>query len=72
MPKDRQSVKSAAEGIINTFGLNATGENVNKVIDIISPKFGESTEYSKQRAQTELGGICKTGIKGKRETFRRD
>jgi hypothetical protein len=48
------AVQEAAEGFINSFGLNATNENVNKAISIMTPKFGESTAQATARMQRQL------------------
>lgn len=48
------SLKSAAEGILNGFQLNSTGENVQTVIGIMKPVSGESSQYYQQRVQQQL------------------
>jgi hypothetical protein len=48
------SLKSAAEGVINGFGLNATGENVQTVIGIMKPEEGESPQYYQQRVMQQM------------------
>ncbi len=48
------SLKSAAEGVINGFGLNATGENVQTVLGIMKPDEGESPQYYQQRVINQL------------------
>lgn len=60
-PSDYQTgqaaIKSSAEGLINSFSLNATGENVNKMIDILTLKPGESTEYGRKRMEKEASNL---------------
>lgn len=48
------AITSSAEGFINSFGLNATNENVNKAADIMRRKTGESNQGYKQRLQNQL------------------
>lgn len=49
------NLKSAAEGIINGFGLNSTGENVSTVISIMEPHLGESPQFYQNRVISQLG-----------------
>jgi len=50
----KAAVQEAAEGFINSFGLNATGENVSRAVDILTPKFGESSQQAQARMQSQL------------------
>lgn len=52
------SLKSAAEGILNGFQLNSTGENFQKVLDIMRPVEGESSQYYQERVKNQLGDFA--------------
>lgn len=57
----KANITQAAEGIIKTFGLNATNENVNKVIDIMTPKYGETTASYNSRVMQEINNLAQQG-----------
>jgi hypothetical protein len=50
----RADLMSSTEGLVNAFGLNSTGENVNKVQAIIEPQAGESQAGYLNRIHDEL------------------
>lgn len=47
------SISEAAEGLLNEFGLNATGENVSRMEHILTPQQGESKEGYKRRVKEQ-------------------
>lgn len=51
------SLISAAEGFINTFGLNATNENLNKSLKIFEPRTGESKKGYEARLERQLNDL---------------
>lgn len=53
----------AAEGFINSFGLNATNENVAKAQQIFMPRWGESSKGYQQRLETQLDSFAKTATR---------
>lgn len=48
------AIKESAEGFVNGFGLNATNENVDKAISIMTPTDGESPNGYKNRVAQQL------------------
>lgn len=50
---------SAAEGFINTFGLNATEQNVEKAQKIFEPRSGESRNGYEKRLERQLQELVK-------------
>lgn len=52
--KGKAAIKKASEGMLKSFGLNATGANRQAMEDILKPVFGESEAGYKARVQGEL------------------
>lgn len=48
------AIKEASEGMIKSFGLNATGANRQAMEDILRPRFGESPSGYKNRVNGQL------------------
>ena len=56
----KSSLLSAAEGLLNTFQLNATDKNIKRVIEIMEPKWGEGENGYKGRVQAQLNDFMTT------------
>jgi hypothetical protein len=55
----KAAIKEASEGMLKTFGLNATGANRQAMEDILTPHFGESPEGYKNRVQEQAATYAK-------------
>jgi len=54
----KAAIKEASEGMIKTFGLNATGANRQAMEDILAPQFGESPQGYASRVQEQAGAYA--------------
>jgi hypothetical protein len=55
----KAALKEASEGLIKTFGLNATGANRVAMEDILAPHFGESAQGYTERVTNQLEAFMK-------------
>lgn len=61
LPSEKATGKSAileaSEGMLKSFGLNATGENRRAMEEILTPKFGESREGYENRVKKQASAF---------------
>lgn len=55
----KAAIKEASEGMIKTFGLNATGANRHAMEQILKPRFGESPEGYASRVREQAEAYAK-------------
>ena len=55
----KAALKEASEGMLKSFGLNATGANREAMEEILTPTFGESPEGYKQRVTQQAEAFAK-------------
>ncbi len=66
----KAAIKEMSEGMIKTFGLNATGANRKAMEDIVKPRFGESPQTYENRlmeqgaAYAENQELAKSSLRG--------
>jgi len=54
----KAAIKEASEGMLKTFGLNATGANRQAMEDIVKPKFGESSDGYARRVKEQAAAYA--------------
>ncbi len=54
----KAAIKEASEGMIKSFGLNATGANRQAMEDILKPHFGESPQGYAERVQKQASAYA--------------
>ena len=66
LAEGKSSLGLAAEGMIRQFGLNATGHNLKRMEQILTPSEGEAIEGYKNRAQRQLIEFLVQSLKAKK------